>query len=78
MRVRAHSITIAVERIGQFILVTRRQRVRLDEELATLNGVETRILLQAVKRNRARFPPDFMFELTSPEWAAVRSKIPRR
>jgi hypothetical protein len=42
--------------------------------LAALYGVETRSLLQAAKRNRERFPPDFMFELSAAEWAALRSQ----
>jgi len=42
--------------------------------LAALYGVETRSLLQAVKRNVERFPPDFMFELSAAEWTAVRSQ----
>lgn len=62
------------ERIGQFILIIRRQRVLLDENLAALYGAETRALLQAVKRNPARFPTDFMFELSAAEWAALRSQ----
>ncbi|MBD3360589.1 hypothetical protein GF366_02180 [Candidatus Peregrinibacteria bacterium] len=37
------------------------QRVMLDEDLAKINGVETRILNQAIRRNRGRFPDDFMF-----------------
>ena len=62
------------DRIGHFILVIRRQRVLIDEDLAALYGVETRILLQAVKRNLERFPPDFMFELSAAEWTALRSQ----
>jgi len=54
--------------------VIRRQRVLLDEHLARLYGVETRSLLQAVKRNLERFPPDFMFELSAAEWSALRSQ----
>jgi ORF6N domain len=50
------------ERVGQFILIIRRQRVLLDEDFAALYGVETRSLVQAVKRNPERFPPDFMFD----------------
>jgi hypothetical protein len=50
--------------------------------VAELYGVETKVLIQAVKRNRARFPPDFMFQLTASEWAGLRSQIvtskPRR
>lgn len=55
------------------IRVARDTRVILDADLAMLYGVETRTLVQAVRRNPGRFPPDFMFELTSDEWAALRS-----
>ena len=47
----------------------------LDFDLAALYEVETRILNQAVKRNLKRFPPDFMFKLTSTEWARMSSQI---
>lgn len=49
----------------------RGQRVMLDFDLAGLYKVETRALKQAVKRNIARFPSDFMFELTRDEWQEV-------
>jgi len=62
------------EGIGQFILVIRSQRVLIDEDLAARYGVETRSLLQAVKRNLERFPADFMFELSAAEWTALRSQ----
>jgi hypothetical protein len=58
---------IPSERIRQTILFVRGQKVMLDRDLAILYGVETRVLNQAVKRNRNRFPPDFMFELTRDE-----------
>jgi hypothetical protein len=74
MPVRTPTIAAAAERVGQFILVIRRQRVLLDEDLAALYGVETRTLVQAVKRNLERFPADFMFELSAAEWAALRSQ----
>jgi hypothetical protein len=74
MPTRAPAVDSAAERVGQFILVIRRQRVLLDEDLAVLYGVETRVLLQAVKRNLERFPADFMFELSAPEWTALRSQ----
>lgn len=74
MPARASALAIGAEGVGQFILVIRRQRVLLDEHLATLYGVETRVLLQAVKRNPERFPPDFMFELSNAEWTALRSQ----
>jgi len=56
------------------ILALREQRVMLDADLAQLYGVETRALVQAVKRNLARFPADFMFQLSAEEWAALRSQ----
>lgn len=46
----------------------------LDEDLALLYDVETRVLVQAVKRNLKRFPADFMFQLTDEEWLALRSQ----
>jgi hypothetical protein len=52
----------------------REQRVMLDADLAQLYGVETRVLVQAVKRNLGRFPEDFMFQLTANEWQALRSQ----
>jgi len=61
--------------IARAIIVLRGHRVLLDEDLATLYGVETRVLVQAVKRNAARFPQDFMLQLSAPEWAALRSQI---
>jgi ATP-dependent Clp protease ATP-binding subunit ClpA len=63
------------EDISRSILVFRAHRVLLDSELAALYGVETKVLVQAVKRNRARFPRDFMFQLSASEWAALRSQI---
>lgn len=56
------------------ILSLRDQRVMTDADLAQLYGVETRVLVQAVKRNLARFPEDFMFQLTAEEWQALRSQ----
>jgi hypothetical protein len=65
--------SISVQRIEQSILILRGQKVLLDAELAALYGVETRVLVQAVKRNVWRFPEDFMFQLTTPEPAILRS-----
>jgi len=72
-RVKRGSV-VPVERITQAILVLRGQRVLLDAELAALYGVTTKALNQAVKRNAARFPTDFMFRLTSEEAASLRSQ----
>jgi hypothetical protein len=56
---------IPVERIAQRIFVLRGERILLDFDLAALYGVAAKILNQAVKRNRKRFPADFMFQLTA-------------
>ena len=64
-----------VQDITRSILVLRGHKVLLDEDLATLYGVETKVLVQAVKRNAARFPEDFMLQLTAPEWTALRSQF---
>ena len=58
---------IPVERIERSILLIRGQKVILDRNLADLYGVETRVLNQAVRRNRERFPDDFLLELTREE-----------
>src|ERR1700722_12297344 len=65
---------IATEQIARAILVLRGQRVLLDAELAALYGVAPKVLLQAVKRNRKRFPADFMMQLNAAEWAGLRSQ----
>lgn len=63
------------EKIEGFILLVRGEKVMLDTDLATLYGVETRVLIQAVKRNAERFPPDFMFQLTKEEVDLLRSQF---
>jgi hypothetical protein len=63
------------ERIAQSILVLRGQRVLLDGALATLYGVATRRLNEQVRRNRERFPADFIFELTAEEFANLKSQF---
>lgn len=57
------------------ILSLRDQRVMLDADLAELYGVETRVLVQAVKRNLVRFPSDFMFQLSAEEASNLRSQF---
>ena len=66
---------IPVDRIEQVILLVRGQKVMLDADLARLYGVETKILVQAVKRNLVRFPEDFMFQLNKEEADFLRSQI---
>ncbi|MET0988696.1 MAG: ORF6N domain-containing protein [Steroidobacteraceae bacterium] len=57
------------------MFIARGHKVLLDADLATLYGVATKVLLQAVKRNLTRFPEDFMLRLTTEEWAALRSQF---
>lgn len=59
-------------RIERSIRLIRGDKVILDEDLAELYGVETKNLIKAVKRNIARFPADFMFQLTNQEFANLR------
>jgi hypothetical protein len=66
---------ISVEAIAQVIHALRGQRVLLDRDLAALYGVETRVLNQAVKRNLARFPSDFMFQLSQEEVRGISQAV---
>jgi hypothetical protein len=61
--------------VARQIRVIRGQRVLLDEDLAAIYGVTTSALNQAMRRNRGRFPSDFVLELTAPEWESLRSQI---
>lgn len=63
-----------IEEIEEKIFVVRGQRVMLDGELAEIYQVETKALNQAVKRNLARFPSDFMFQLSKTEFETMRSQ----
>ena len=63
--------TVNIESIKNVIYEIRGQRVMLDRDLASIYGVETRALNQAVKRNADRFPEDFMFKLTQEEWVEI-------
>lgn len=67
--------TLLVERIESKIFQIRGKKVMIDRDLAVLYGVETRVLIQAVKRNIHRFPQDFMFQLTREEFVGLRSQI---
>ena len=64
---------VVVDNIESLIKVIRGQQVMLDKDLATLYGVEAKVLNQAVKRNVERFPNDFRFQLTKEE--CLRSQI---
>lgn len=69
------TLLIPTERIERSILLLRGQKVMLDSDLAELYGVETRRLLEQVKRNIKRFPSDFMFQLTNQELINLRSQF---
>lgn len=60
--------TFPTERIESSILIIRGHRVILDSDLAVLYGVNVGRLNEAVKRNRDRFPVDFMFQLSREEF----------
>ena len=66
---------IKTEEIQKRIYTIRNAQVMLDEDLAVLYGVETRVLNQAVKRNQERFPPEFMFQLTKEDMENLRSQF---
>jgi len=61
--------------IATLIVAIRGKRVILDRDLAGLYGTTTKRLNEQVKRNRNRFPEDFMFQLTTKEWADLTSQI---
>jgi ORF6N domain len=67
--------TIPIDRIAQRIHLFRGQKVMVDFDLAALYGVATKVLNQAVKRNRGRFPDDFMFQLSAGETGNLKSQL---
>ena len=67
MKKKASQITISKQTVEKRILVIRGQNVILDRDLAELYGVTTKVFNQAAKRNKDRFPKDFMFQLTANE-----------
>lgn len=64
-----------IQHIYNAIYIIREQRVMLDEDLAKLYGVETRVLNQIVNRNKKRFPKEFMFQLTLDEFRNLKSQF---
>jgi len=62
------------ENLAPLVQAIRGEKVLLDADLAALYGVATKAFNQAVKRNRTRFPADFMFQLSPEEWNALRSQ----
>ena len=71
----AKQALVEYEIVVSKIVVLRGQRVMFAPDLAELYGVETRVLMQAVKRNLVRFPLDFMFQLTDQELTILRSQF---
>ena len=67
--------TVPIERITSKIYLIRNIKVLLDKDLADLYGVETRVLNQAVKRHKKRFPDDFMFQLSKSEYESLISQF---
>ena len=61
--------------LDSLILTIRDQKIILDTDLAAIYGVLTKRLNEQVKRNAARFPADFMFQLKSGEWRNLKSQI---
>ena len=66
---------IKAQLIQDRIYEVRGEKIMLDFDLAQLDGVETRVFNQAVKRNGATFPKDFMFRLSIKEWKSMMSQI---
>src|SRR5437870_13650125 len=67
--------TLTTEPTEPVIRVIRGQRVILDSDLAKIYGTSTTRLNEQVKRNKNRFPSDFLFELTEHEWKSLMSQI---
>jgi hypothetical protein len=65
---------ILAQRVASKILVLRNQKVILDADLAELYGVPVKRLNEQIKRNRHRFPPDFLFTVTRQEYKNLRSQ----
>ncbi|MFA5318578.1 MAG: ORF6N domain-containing protein [Patescibacteria group bacterium] len=68
-------LAIVEEKIQNKILVIRDQKIMIDRDLAMLYGVETKVLLQSMKRNKERFPEDFCFQLNKREHESLRSQF---
>jgi hypothetical protein len=64
-----------IETIARLVHAVRGERVLFDADLAALYGVSTAALNQAVKRNRQRFPADFMFRLSPPDGAPCGHRL---
>lgn len=70
-------VKIPVERVEGVIVLIRGEKVILDSDLAALYGVSTTRLNEQAKRNKHRFPSDFLFRLTKSEWESLISQFAR-
>ena len=68
------AIILKPENVAQLVFFIRGEKVMLDADLAMLYGVSTKALNQAFRRNRNRFPGDFVFQLSKTEYDAMRSQ----
>ncbi|MFH1024061.1 MAG: ORF6N domain-containing protein [Planctomycetota bacterium] len=75
MKIPKKSELVLQEVVERAIRIVRGKKVMVDVDLARLYGVETKVLNRAVKRNRARFPSDFMFQLSPSEAVALRCQF---
>jgi len=66
---------LPAEKIQESILQIRGQKIMLDTHLAELYGIETKLLIRAIRRNFDRFPDDFLFQLSEQEVTALRIQI---
>ncbi len=66
---------VPLERIEGMIYFLRNKKVMLDEDLAKLYGVKTKRLNEQLRRNKDRFPEDFVFQLTDEEWNTLKSQF---
>ena len=69
------NLPVPIQMIERRIYLIRGEKVMIDFDLAELYGVETKVLNQAVKRHRDRFPSDLMFQLNKKEADSLRSQI---
>jgi ORF6N domain len=74
-KIHVMAIILKQENVAQLVFLIREEKVMLDADLAMLYGVSTKALNQAFRRNRNRFPSDFVFQLTKTEFDAMRSQL---
>ena len=72
---KSNIVAIDINAVKSRILEVRNQQVLLDRDVAALYGVETRVINQAVKNNPEKFPAGYVVELSSDEFATLRSKF---